>query len=116
MLRLITLQGIYYLATGLWPVIHIHSFMLVTGYKTDTWLVHMVGLLSCGIGITLLYSRKRDLHVARVLALCTAVAFAFIDIRYVLSGTLSMIYLADAVVELLFIVLLLVTRPRNTPA
>jgi hypothetical protein len=116
MLKLITLQGIYYLVTGLWPVIDIHSFMLVTGYKTDVWLVHMVGLLSCGIGITLLYSRKRDLHVARVLALCTAAAFALIDIRYVLSGTLLMIYLADAAIELLFIVLLLVMRPPKTPA
>ncbi|VTR52312.1 Uncharacterised protein [Sphingobacterium thalpophilum] len=46
------IQGIYYCLTGIWPVIHISSFMAVTGPKTDLWLVKMVGLLSLAIGLS----------------------------------------------------------------
>jgi hypothetical protein len=44
--RLIAFQAAYYLATGLWPLVHLPSFEAVTGPKTDDWLVHMVGLLA----------------------------------------------------------------------
>jgi hypothetical protein len=33
-------QGIYYLLTGLWPLVSIGTFQMVTGEKTDVWLVH----------------------------------------------------------------------------
>ncbi|MBV8580277.1 MAG: hypothetical protein JOZ86_06540, partial [Candidatus Eremiobacteraeota bacterium] len=36
----------YYLATGLWPLLDMRSFELVTGRKTDRWLVKMVGALA----------------------------------------------------------------------
>lgn len=48
-------QGAYYLLTGLWAVIDIDSFMLVTGPKDDVWLVKMVGLLAASAALTLLY-------------------------------------------------------------
>jgi hypothetical protein len=41
--RILALQALYYLATGLWPLVHLPSFEAVTGPKTDDWLVHMVG-------------------------------------------------------------------------
>lgn len=28
-------QGTFYLATGIWPLVHIESFVAVTGPKTD---------------------------------------------------------------------------------
>lgn len=33
------IQGCYYLITLIWPLVHIKSFMAVTGYKRDVWLV-----------------------------------------------------------------------------
>lgn len=44
------LQGLFYLATGVWPLIHIDSFLAVTGSKTDLWLVYTVGLLVSVVG------------------------------------------------------------------
>ena len=51
--RVVTLQATYYILTGLWPLVHFSSFELVTGPKTDDWLVRMVGLLVVLIGVTL---------------------------------------------------------------
>lgn len=38
-------QGIYYVASGLWPLLHMRSFEAVTGPKRDKWLVNTVGAL-----------------------------------------------------------------------
>jgi hypothetical protein len=38
-------QTIYYLLTAIWPLADIESFMLVTGRKTDIWLVKTVSVL-----------------------------------------------------------------------
>ena len=57
---LLRLQGIFYLLTGIWPVLHIESFMAVTGPKTDIWLVKTVGLLktACSLGMLTASFRK----------------------------------------------------------
>jgi hypothetical protein len=31
-------QGTYFLLTGVWPLLHMRSFLTVTGPKTDLWL------------------------------------------------------------------------------
>jgi hypothetical protein len=43
-------QGLYYLVSGAWSVVHIDSFQRVTGRKADLWLVKTVGLLLVAIG------------------------------------------------------------------
>jgi hypothetical protein len=98
-------QGIYYLLTGIWPVVHISSFMLITGPKTDLWLVKMVGLLAASVGITILVMRRAQSQFT-ILNYTTAVSFLIIDVYYSMTGVISNIYLADAVLQLLFIVLL----------
>ena len=103
------LQGVYYLVTGLWPVIDMRSFELITGPKTYDWLVRMVGLLAASIGLTLLVAARRLRPSAEgVLLSCTsALSFAAIDVVYVFTGRIREIYLLDAIVELCFIALLL---------
>jgi hypothetical protein len=101
--RLIAFQAAYYLSTGLWPLVHLPSFEAVTGPKTDEWLVHMVGLLAAVIGAALGVAAAHDRHRSPeivVLAAGAALAFAGIDFWYVLNGTISPIYLADALLEL----------------
>lgn len=61
----IKIQALYFFLTGIWPLVHLKSFMAITGEKTDIWLVHMVGLLAMSIGINL-YLTKRDLPLAVV--------------------------------------------------
>ena len=68
------LQGGYYLITGLWPLIHIPSFLWLTGPKTDLWLVKTVGLLAAVIGMVILAAvlRRRLLFEVLLLAGCAA--------------------------------------------
>lgn len=102
----IKLQGVYFVVTGIWPVLHIESFMIVTGGKTDIWLVHMVGLLAVTIGISLLFNPK-----SLLLPLCSAISFAAIDLIYVLKDIISPIYLVDFVLQSVFILVYIL--PQN---
>ena len=113
---MVAAQGGYYLVTGLWPLIHLGSFEAVTGAKTDDWLVHMVGLLAAAIGISLgtaVLRSQTQSATATTLAAASALAFAGIDLWYGLTGRISPIYLADAVVELGFVVMLALTRQKG---
>lgn len=49
-------QGIYFMLAGVWPLVNIHSFEVITGPKVDVWLVKTVGLLVAVIGAVLLLS------------------------------------------------------------
>lgn len=51
---LVAVQGMYMLITAVWPIVHIHSFMEVTGYKTDVWLVKTVGALLIPMALAIL--------------------------------------------------------------
>jgi hypothetical protein len=95
-------QSVYYILTGASPIVSMRFFELLTGPKTDLWLVKTVGLLAVVIGITIgLAARRRSATVETiVLSVLSAVAFASIDIVYALLGTISRIYLADAVLEI----------------
>jgi hypothetical protein len=95
-------QGVYYLLTAVWPIVHIESFIWVTGPKTDIWLVKTVSALLIPIGLTILLALRRTTPILEVAVLAggAAIALAVIDIVYVANGTISRIYLADAVVEL----------------
>ena len=65
-------------------MLHLRSFVWVTGPKTDYWLVLTVGAILFVIG------------VAAVAATC--------DIVFVSSGVISRIYLLDAAAELALVV------------
>jgi hypothetical protein len=100
--RLALIQGLFYVATGLWPLIHITSFQLVTGPKTDLWLVKTVGVLVSVIGAVLITAARSRRITNEIVLLATgsALGLAAIDLVYALSGRISAIYLADAVVEI----------------
>jgi hypothetical protein len=52
-------QGVYYVATGLWPIVNIRTFEAVSGKKREHWLVKTIGLLIAGIGGALVVAGKR---------------------------------------------------------
>jgi len=114
LLKLAIVQGVFYLLTGIWPLIDIHGFQLVTGPKTDLWLVKTVGILVAVIGAVLLQAaRRRSISDEVVLlAVGSALGLASIDLTYSLSGRISPIYLADAAVEIGLAVLWLIARQR----
>lgn len=104
-------QGIYYLLTGLWPLVSMRTFELITGPKVDRWLVRMVGLLAATIGLALFRAARarRITPEIGLLAAGSALSFWIIDVVYVALGRISPVYLLDAAVELLLIVLLATT-------
>jgi len=116
MLKLAVIQGVFYLATGIWPLLDIVSFQLVTGPKTDLWLVRTVGVLVTVIGAVLLLAgrRRRVTDEIVLLAVGSALGLAAIDVIYAVSGRISAIYLADAVVEVGLALLWLVAWRRAT--
>jgi hypothetical protein len=98
---LATFQGLYYLITGLWPVISIDSFQAVTGDKTDLWLVKTVGLLIAVIGVAIFRARRRPTLFPEMLIVAagSALALGTIDVLYSARGVISPVYLLDAPVE-----------------
>lgn len=100
--RLALGQGLFYLGTGIWPLISIGSFQKVTGRKTDLWLVKTVGGLVGVIGGVLTAAGLRG-DVPRDTALVaagSAAVLAAIDTAYVARRRIPPVYLLDAAAEL----------------
>jgi hypothetical protein len=102
-------QGVYYLAGGLWPLLHFHSFETVTGPKGDRFVTEAAGALYTAIGAALLLGRTSA--GTRRLALLTSVATLAIDIRH--RSSVRWVYLADAAVEALFAASAVADAARN---
>ncbi len=98
-------QGIYFLVTGVWPILSMNTFLKITGPKTDLWLVKTVGLLLAVFGGTLIVAQVNgeiDTSLV-VLAMGSALSLAVIEFIYVSKRVISPIYLADTIVELILI-------------
>lgn len=98
-------QGLYFLITGVWPLISFTSFEKVTGPKTDQWLVKTVGVLVAVIGLALVHAGvKEEINsTVTIIAGGSAASLAAVDVIYVSKRVIPPIYLLDAVVEFLFI-------------
>lgn len=103
----LSVQSFYYLLTGLWPLVHIQSFMAVTGPKTDLWLVKTVGALICCSALSLLtYLFRREFSIGgATLGVSCAVALLTIDLFFSLAGVIGRIYLVDGLVQLFVVCL-----------
>jgi hypothetical protein len=108
-------QGVYYLVTGIWPLVSPKSFQAVTGPKHDLWLVKTVGVLVATIGavLTLAGLRRRTTLEIPALAIGSAAGLAAIDTVYAAKGRISPIYFADAAAEAALIAGWLFVRRRG---
>jgi hypothetical protein len=106
LLTLCLVQGIYFTVTGVWPLVHMRSFLAVTGPKTDLWLVKTVGVLVAVIGVVIGMAgwRERVPDAVAVLAVGSAAGLMAIDVIYVVKRVISAIYLADAAAQAVLIV------------
>ena len=96
-------QGGYYLATGLWPILHLRSFEKLTGPKPEGWLTKTLGGVIAAVGATFVLAAQRK-HVSlemRVLGFTSALAFAVSDTLYPMKGRIAKTYLADALPQLM---------------
>jgi hypothetical protein len=94
------LQALYYVATGVWPIVHLRSFYAVTGAKRDGWLVQTFGALVVALG-TVMWPRRTGAarHMQEQLATASAVALIASEIVFTTRRRISPIYLADAALE-----------------
>lgn len=108
--------SLYYLITGLWPILDIQSFLYVTGPKTDIWLVKTVGVLIAVIGLVILTAtlRKKIQIELGLLAIGAAAGLTFVDCYYVFNHIISPVYLLDAGAEVVFIVLWILFLLKRT--
>lgn len=95
-------QGAFYLASGVWPIVHLASFEAVTGPKVDGWLVKTTGAVIAVAGASMLTAgrSRRVMPEAKLLAAGSAAALAAADLVYVAKRRISPVYLLDAAVEL----------------
>jgi hypothetical protein len=94
-------QAVYYLITGIWPLASLRTFEMVTGPKTDDWLVQTVGVLAAAIGAALLVGawRSPPNRETLTLAVLGVMSFAAVDVVFVFNGTIDRIYLVDSVIQ-----------------
>jgi len=101
-------QAIYFVITGVWPIVHVRSFYAVTGPKVDHWLVKTVGVLvtviGVAIGVTALRRGAAIPPEIMLLAAGSAAALAAVDLIYVLKRVIPKVYLADAVAESIIVI------------
>ena len=104
---LLIAQGLYYLVTAVWPLVHMRSFERVTGPKTDHWLVKTVGVLIGVIGVVLLTAAARGTAHAEtvLLAAGSAAVLAGVDFVYVAERRISRVYLLDGFAEVVLVLL-----------
>ncbi|RPH38124.1 hypothetical protein EHM92_00860 [bacterium] len=100
-------QGLYYVLTGLWPLVSMSTFLAVTGPKTDLWLVNTVGILVLVSGLVVFFAALRKAVTLEILLLAagSALGLCAIDIIYVSIGRIDPIYLADATAEIVIVAL-----------
>lgn len=113
--RLARVHGVANLLGGLWPLVNLRSFESVFGPKVDRWLVRTVAGLLMVNGVTQLATGReaRSIAQARMLGIGTAGVLTAIDLRYAPPGRISRMYLADAVVEIAWIVAWLRVKPST---
>ena len=115
-------QALYFVVTGLWPILSITTFEVVTGPKTDDWLVQTVGVLISIVAVVIAVAaaRKNISFEILLLAIGSAVGLAIVDLVFVAQGIISKVYLLDAIAEFIIIGLWisaigLQKRQRSTP-
>lgn len=98
------IQGVYFLATLVWPVIAIESFMAVTGSKVDIWLVKTVSALLLPYTVicfwTAFNARINFIVVLTMVLACWGLAI--VELYYYLNEVIRWVYGVDALLQILF--------------
>jgi hypothetical protein len=94
-------QGLYFMGSGVWPLVHMRSFLAMTGPKTDLWLVRTVGALIAVSGAVLTAAAWRGRVTPEVAALGvgSASVLGAVDAIYVAKATIPPVYLLDLAAE-----------------
>src|SRR3954454_16909562 len=98
-------QAAYYMATGIWPLLHRRSFEAVTGREVDFWLVETMGVTVAAVGAGLAQSERSAEPSPEMMttALLTASGLGVVELIYVVRGRIRPVYLLDVAAEAFFV-------------
>jgi hypothetical protein len=99
------IEGLFYFLAGVYPLLSMRRFLMVTGPKGDLWLVKTVGILIEVIGVVLFcsgFSGDVSLTIL-LLAACSSACLTAVGINCVSNEVISKVYLLDVAAELLLI-------------
>lgn len=104
---LLITQSVYYMVTALWALVHIKSFMLVTGPKTDVWLVKTVSVLLIPLSLVLFMGifKWANGKILFLLGAGTAMGLATIDFYYTHHDVIPHAYKVDGYMQIIFLVI-----------
>ena len=107
-------QGVFYVISGLWPIVHLKSFEKVTGRKREGWLAQSMGGLIAAVGVALIVGslEQRPSRTLQVLGMGSALALGAADLIFAKRGTVSKIYFADAAAEGAALATWIIAKPR----
>lgn len=114
--RVAQLQSGCFIGGGVWPILHLRSFEMITGPKADGWLVKTVGglLTVVGMGILQAARRQRITPETAFIGVGTSAVLAAVDVVYVTRRRISPIYLLDAVANAAIITGWLCSQPDES--
>jgi hypothetical protein len=95
------IQGLIYVVSGGWPLVHLRSFEAVTGPKVDGWLVKTVAGSLVSVGIAeLLAARRNEVTMSLAVAGAGVAATLGTVAGYnAATGRIRKIYFGDAAME-----------------
>jgi hypothetical protein len=113
-------QGVFYVVTGLWPIIHLRSFEKFTGRKQqrEGLLAQSMGGLIAAVGVALIAGslEKRPSAALKWLGMGSALALGVADLvfarRNIIKHQTSKSYLADAAAEGAALAGWIIAKPR----
>ncbi len=103
---LLFFQATYFLLTAVWPLAHIESFIWITGYKYDVWLVKTVAVLvlNSSMCFFLTLVLKEQSVPVFLLSFISCIGFLFVDVYYALNSVIDKVYLVDGLLQLMLLV------------
>jgi len=99
------IQAVYFLITAVWPLVHLTSFLAVTGDKKEIWLLETVSILLlpyCLILIHLAFTSENNV-IMPIAALLSSLGLGVIEIYYFLNGTIKWVYAVDSILQFIFV-------------
>lgn len=107
-------QGVFYVITGLWPIVHLKSFERVTGNKRESWLAKSMGALVTAVGAALIVGslEERPSRTLKVLGMGSAVALGLADLVFAKHSRAPKVYIGDAVAEGAALATWIIAKPR----
>jgi hypothetical protein len=106
------IQGVYYVATGLWPVVATDHYMDATGQTSHAWAARTLGAAVAGLGLALAADVIPDRHARRA-SIGAAVLLAAGAAYFVARGKGLLVNGGDGAVQVGFALAALLGRDRR---